>query len=569
MPSLAESNFLQALGWAIINCFWQMALLWVLFKVVLSLNAKIKSAHKVAMAAVFVISGFIWFIITFFSSLGHLPEKSLFSDTVALLMGENYNNIPAQFLPYASLLYLMILIFPLRQFIRNYRYVQIIRKKGLSKMDAEWRVFVQKIAVRIGIKKPVKIWLSAYVNSPVTIGWLKPVILIPIAAVNHLTPTQMEAVLLHELAHIRRYDYLLNVLINCIKSILYFNPFVHLFLSSIEEERESSCDEMVVRFQYDVYSYASALVLLEKSAAGHLAAVMAATGKRNGFATRIEKLLGIYQRPSFSFYKFTSRLLSLVFIFLLNAFLLVNKKEENKTFWATDFTPLMNLLPFFPEERMSLTEKNNNLASVNYTQSKPPVKNPEAIVAARPDNELELTDKPGEIPPPDVSFLNVNFTTPVIPDLTTEQEKHLQATLEATKKVFEETQWKEIEKNYADALSSLEKERMKLAYENELSKQDWLQLENQLKVAYEHIDWVNVNTRLQAALTQIKVDSILRVFNTTLNTLADLENDMKKENVTCIPDTDVTLKSIARQKKKIKEELLKINTLKKKTIIRL
>ena len=106
-------------------------------------------------------------------------------------------------------------------------------------------MFVKNLAAQMGIKKPVHVWISELVCSPVTIGYLKPIILVPLAAINHLTTQQLEAVLLHELSHIKRYDYLINLIINFIQTILYFNPLVKAFVKIIEREREKSCDEMV------------------------------------------------------------------------------------------------------------------------------------------------------------------------------------------------------------------------------------------------------------------------------------------------------------------------------------
>ncbi|MEI9912486.1 MAG: M56 family metallopeptidase [Bacteroidota bacterium] len=128
------------------------------------------------------------------------------------------NNWLGTMLPVASLIYLVLLVLPVFYFIRNYRYVKAIRQLELSKVDVKWRIFVQNVAARMGIKKPVHIWLSGLVTTPVTIGYIKPVILLPLAAINHLSTQQMEAILLHELAHIRRYDYLLNLVIRFIQT---------------------------------------------------------------------------------------------------------------------------------------------------------------------------------------------------------------------------------------------------------------------------------------------------------------------------------------------------------------
>ena len=89
-------------------------------------------------------------------------------------------------------------------------------------------------------------------------------IYLPVAAINHLSPHQIEAVLLHELSHIKRFDYLINLITRIIQTILYFNPFVRAFASIIEREREKNCDEIVLQFQYEPHGYASALLALEK-----------------------------------------------------------------------------------------------------------------------------------------------------------------------------------------------------------------------------------------------------------------------------------------------------------------
>ena len=117
----------------------------------------------------------------------------------------------------------------------------------------------------MGIKKDVRMWFSDLVDTPLTIGFWKPVILLPVAAINHLSLQQAEAIILHELNHIKRNDYFINFLIACMDIILFFNPFVRVLTNIIKSERENSCDDMVLQFRYDAGHYASALLLLEKN----------------------------------------------------------------------------------------------------------------------------------------------------------------------------------------------------------------------------------------------------------------------------------------------------------------
>ncbi|MCR6720603.1 MAG: M56 family metallopeptidase [Chitinophagaceae bacterium] len=286
-----HSDFLTAPGWAVINSLWQFALLWAIYQLIIAFRPGISAATRSAIASGMVIAGFAWFVFTFISFF-----KENIAEAVPYLYGPaGWNHWIADALPATSVIYLLLLTIPLFRFIRNYRYVQIIRTTALHKADVQLRLYVQKLSAQMGIGKKVELWVSDLVNSPVTIGYLRPVILLPVAAINHLSTQQVEAIILHELAHIRRFDYLLNLVTKFIQSVLYFNPFVKAFVRIIETEREKSCDEMVMQFQYDAHGYASALLTIEQiNSVKHQVLTVAASGTRkHQLLGRIENILGI------------------------------------------------------------------------------------------------------------------------------------------------------------------------------------------------------------------------------------------------------------------------------------
>jgi hypothetical protein len=148
------------------------------------------------------------------------------------------------------------------------------------------------MAAQMGLKKDVRIWLSNLVDTPLTIGFWKPVILLPVAVVNQLSLQQAEAVILHELNHIRRNDYFINLLIACMDILLFFNPFVRILTHIIKNERENSCDDMVLQFRYDAGQYANALLLLEKNRTLTSAVTINATGRsKKLLLKRVERIL--------------------------------------------------------------------------------------------------------------------------------------------------------------------------------------------------------------------------------------------------------------------------------------
>lgn len=270
---IAQSAFLQVLGFAIMNSLWQFALLWLVY-ISLCTFFRLSSGQKYATGLALHFSGFIWFVITLVSNFGNPTvtasytsgsRDSLFNlANTASVNQKVYDALQLfkQLLPYLSLIYLLILCVLLVKMVRSYRQTQLIRKSRLAKADVEWRLFVRKFALQLGIKERVGVYLSAIVQSPLTIGFFKPVILLPLACINRLSPEQIEAVLLHELAHIKRNDYLINLLVLITEMCLFFNPFMQLISKNIKKERENICDDWVLQYQYNSASYAKALLAI-------------------------------------------------------------------------------------------------------------------------------------------------------------------------------------------------------------------------------------------------------------------------------------------------------------------
>jgi hypothetical protein len=154
MP-IGNSNFLQALGWAVLNSLWQMAFLWIIFQVILSFG-NYRSAFKSKMATVLLSAGFSWFLFTLISHWIIDPnsiKRSLLAIGSFQMTNAAWNDQLQTFLPYASIAYLLLLLIPTIQFIRNYRFVQALRTTGLSKCHVDLRIFVQRFGERMGIHK--------------------------------------------------------------------------------------------------------------------------------------------------------------------------------------------------------------------------------------------------------------------------------------------------------------------------------------------------------------------------------------------------------------------------------
>jgi len=262
----------------------------------------------------------------------------------------------------------------------------------------------------MGIAREVKIWLSEWVTSPVTIGYLKPIILMPVAAMNNLTPHQLEAVILHELSHIHRYDYFLNLIISFIKTILYFNPFLKLLVKSIEKEREHSCDEMVLQFQYKPGEYASALLRLEQS--NHRQMMMAAAGKNHDLLNRIESILGMRKKGWNPIRQISLAMLTMLGITLLHFFVSVNEPGKKQSLYT-----LSNELSPYYFLNGKQVPANNLIVKASAVKSLK-----KKVIAKNAQNEILAEENFGDDAIIAPGFMNVNYTTPVIRSMESTRE---------------------------------------------------------------------------------------------------------------------------------------------------
>jgi beta-lactamase regulating signal transducer with metallopeptidase domain len=176
-------------------------------------------------------------------------------------------------------------------FVSWYRFRQLYHS-GLQKPSADLKVFTTLTANRLGIRKKVQLWLSNTISTPVVFGFFKPVILLPVALVNQLSLQQAEALVVHELTHIKVNDYLINWFLSAIEIIFFFNPFVQKLCSHAKLEREKHCDTNVLYFGSDALLYAETLLLAAKTQREMKHWQLAAVGNKKILLQRIRFFTG-------------------------------------------------------------------------------------------------------------------------------------------------------------------------------------------------------------------------------------------------------------------------------------
>jgi TonB family protein len=165
-----------------------------------------------------------------------------------------------------------------------------MRSMGTGAVPAELQQAFDALRRRLGVERAVRLMHSALVEAPTVIGWLRPVVLVPASCLTGLSTMQIEAVLAHELAHIRRHDYLVSVLQSVIETLLFYHPAVWWVSKQIRRERECCCDELAVAVSGDRLAYARALSLLEERRSFNPEFALGANG--GVLKMRIKRLLG-------------------------------------------------------------------------------------------------------------------------------------------------------------------------------------------------------------------------------------------------------------------------------------
>lgn len=343
MLQLLENVFLQALGKAIVASIWQTAFIYLLYQLVIH-------AFKIKQAVVRNFMSTVLVLLCFISFTGSLFYYLQYPSPAAIVIENGAGNNWIQtftasngwkvflnslifkinlLLPYLAAAYLCILSALSFKLVWQLYSTHQLRRSGVSPVREELQQFVDVLCDDLKVAKLVTAYISHQLDIPATIGFLKPVILLPATTVTHLTPAQLEAVLLHELAHIKRNDYFWNLLLSMAEMVLFFNPFVLLLIHTARKERENCCDDMVMAHQQNAAIYAEALLNVEKARKLTPALAMALGDNKHHLMHRIKRILNMPAEKNRLSRKLLALLLFTILFAITGSFL--NKQENKKT----------------------------------------------------------------------------------------------------------------------------------------------------------------------------------------------------------------------------------------------
>jgi bla regulator protein blaR1 len=187
-------------------------------------------------------------------------------------------------------LWMLFFLVHIARMLAGLHYVHRIRNYQVAEPADEWKHKLKEMSKLLGIRKSISLMESALVKVPVVTGILKPLILVPMGMISNLSAEQVETILLHELAHVRRKDFAINLLQRVAEAFFFFNPFIVWISARIREEREACCDDIVVKHTADKRTYLEALVSFREVGAqtyGHAMAL----GRNNNLLHRVKRMI--------------------------------------------------------------------------------------------------------------------------------------------------------------------------------------------------------------------------------------------------------------------------------------
>jgi beta-lactamase regulating signal transducer with metallopeptidase domain len=313
------NHHLESLGWTLLHFCWQaaaIALVYWFADAVLS-KARSQTRYVLALATLLLMLSSALATLTYeetrsysgpSSSPGAFSSPAMatigpgISIDLAPLTGLNPTRATVQpmllhlsrLLPWLDFAWLLGVAWLSTRTIAGWRLIQRLRRSALVAAPEAVHASFARLCKRLGIARHISLCISEHIPGPLAMGIVRSLIILPASALMALNPEQLEAVLAHELAHVRRADYFWNLVQTMIETLFFFHPAVWWLGRRLRQQRELCCDDVAVQSCADPLIYATALLRLEERRTQHLNLAMALDGHRSwsGLRDRIARILG-------------------------------------------------------------------------------------------------------------------------------------------------------------------------------------------------------------------------------------------------------------------------------------
>lgn len=356
---LFSEDLIYALGWTVLHSFWQALAIGLLMAVgMMFLQQKsAKLRYELAAFSLFLvlISSLTTFLVYYETAQVATDFTTIDLQTVVAVAGTSEASISLpssiessmqyfnEHIPLVVAIWFLGVCFFIIRLMGGLAYIQRIKHTQNKPAPTYWTDRMEQLCKRLRIRRPVKLVESSLATVPMVVGYLKPVVLMPIGAINGLSAPEVDAILAHELAHVYRNDFLLNIFLSVIEVLFYFNPAVWWIAANVRTERENCCDDIAIKLCGNSLVYAKALLSLQELSQSVPGYAMAFTGPKNQLLQRIKRILSQPRTQSNMFEKFTATCLLMftVVLFSIGANSYNYNENIQQQYFANEMTALM------------------------------------------------------------------------------------------------------------------------------------------------------------------------------------------------------------------------------------
>ena len=261
-----QQDWIHSLGWTLLHSLWQHALIAISCALALAFTRHVSSNTRYLIALVSLVLSALISAITFYqyqqASTQIILRPAQKTNAMESFADENLSNavqlINGHINSFVVIWLVGFLVYSLKTLL-EYRYCQQLKNSHIIATPEQWQTIFTTLVDKVGARTDVTLRISTLATSPCVIGHFKPVVLLPLAVLMGMNQQQIEMILLHEIAHVRRNDYLLGFLQTTIKILFFFNPFLRWISNQIDKEREHACDDIAVAISKNPILFANTL----------------------------------------------------------------------------------------------------------------------------------------------------------------------------------------------------------------------------------------------------------------------------------------------------------------------
>ncbi len=497
-----DDNLAEALGWALLHSLWQGAAIALLLAVglILARGLSAKVRYRIALSGMLVlllacISTFAWIyepgqatneeVTLLFSA-----TQEALSSLPASAAGEAARDHPVVYLSYFErhlpLLVtgwlLGVLLLSLRM-LGEIAYIQHLKHYRSRRAETIWLERLARIKERMGIRREVELRETHRIHGPMVVGAFRQVILLPAGLLAGLPPEQVEAVLAHELAHVRRNDYLVNLFVSLVEVLLFFNPMMWWISKKIRAEREHACDDLAVEMTGDTLSLVRSLALMEEWRLHGPSPAMAFLGKDGSVLSRIQRLL---QRDD-------------------------KRQVAAKAFWSISTVCIcLALLAFQAGAPQPASPNDSPTEAVNPAESLPPAEGTPAELLPEPEAPVEAGPTLPEPEPESAPYDTIPAEARQIEKEVRELQEKMRASELEMRKEEQAIRSKELQlrKEAQEGRQALRRSLMELEIQMRNKENEKEMLENEFAIAEQELELAQMNLEEQQRALELQAEAM-------------------------------------------------------------